>query len=254
MILDVLEDRVGNEEADRPTRRHPGAQIGAADAERRSIQPHQIRDRSLGGGVVDAGPIEHRNRDPVHHLVGSLPSRQPGCRIRTEDQREIVTGGDRVERVDRVGPPVAMDLTIIRLQGVTEFKFEDESKGERQSFNFFPDHLYTEIIIGLVVMIVLSAVATIFPATMGPPADPFSTPEIIKPEWFFYVAFRWLKLFTGTAAILSMGFIVFTMFAWPFIDAAIRRRTRFKEASVWIGIAGAFLLIALTVWEAVVKH
>ena len=66
---------------------------------------------------------------------------------------------------------------------------------------------------GLLLMVVLSALATIFPATMGPPADPLTTPEVIKPEWFFYVAFRWLKLFTGTAAVLSMGLIVLTMFA-----------------------------------------
>ena len=54
---------------------------------------------------------------------------------------------------------------------------------------------------------------------MGPPADPLTTPEVIKPEWFFYVAFRWLKLFTGTTAVLSMGFVVFAMFTWPFIDS-----------------------------------
>ena len=46
-------------------------------------------------------------------------------------------------------------------------------------------------------MIVLSALATILPATMGPKADPLTTPEVIKPEWFFYVTFRWLKLFSG---------------------------------------------------------
>jgi len=149
---------------------------------------------------------------------------------------------------------VAMHITIIRLQGVTEFAFRDEKEGERKTFNFFPDHLYTELIIGLVLMVLLSALATIFPATMGPPADPLTTPEIIKPEWFFYVAFRWLKLFSGTAAVLSMGFIVFLMFAWPFIDDQIRRRTRFKEASVWIGIAAALTIIALTVWEAAVRH
>ena len=87
-----------------------------------------------------------------------------------------------------------------------------------------------------------------------PPADPLTTPEVIKPEWFFYVAFRWLKLFTGTTATLSMGFIVFTMFSWPFVDAMIRKKTRFQEASVWIGICGVIAIIGLTVWEALVKH
>jgi quinol-cytochrome oxidoreductase complex cytochrome b subunit len=149
---------------------------------------------------------------------------------------------------------IVVHITIIRLQGVTEFKFEDESEDAPKHFNFFPDHLYTELIIGLILMILLSALATILPATMGAPADPLSTPEIIKPEWFFYVAFRWLKLFTGTAAILSMGFIVFAMFTWPLIDDWIRRKTRLAEASVWIGIAAALAIIGLTVWEAVVRH
>lgn len=149
---------------------------------------------------------------------------------------------------------VVLHVTIIRLQGVTEFRFVDEREDVPRTFNFFPDHLYTELIVGLVLMILLSALATISPAMMGPPADPLATPEVIKPEWFFYVAFRWLKLFTGTAAVLSMGFIIFVMFGWPFIDTWLRRKTQIAEISVWIGIAGVFAIIGMTVWEAVVAH
>ena len=149
---------------------------------------------------------------------------------------------------------VGIHITLVRLQGVTEFRFESESGEPHRHFSFFPDHFYTELIIGLLLMVLLSALATIFPATLGPKADPLTTPEVIKPEWFFYVAFRWLKLFSGTFAVLSTGFIVFVMYAWPFIDAEIRKRTRFTEASVWIGIAGALTIIGLTVWEALVAH
>jgi len=149
---------------------------------------------------------------------------------------------------------IAIHIAVIRMQGVTEFQFKDEDDGSARTFNFFPDHLYTELIIGLVLMIVLSALATILPATLGPEANPLQTPEVIKPEWFFYVAFRWLKLFTGTAAVLSMGFIVFVMFAWPWIDNWIRKHTRFQEASVWIGILGVLTIIGLTLWEAFARH
>jgi quinol-cytochrome oxidoreductase complex cytochrome b subunit len=149
---------------------------------------------------------------------------------------------------------IFIHIVLIRLHGITEFEFKDEKKDEPKYFNFFPDHMYTELIIGLILMIVLSALATILPATMGPRADPLSTPEVIKPEWYFYVTFRWLKLFSGTVAVLSMGFIVFLMFIWPFIDAAIRKYTRFTEASVWIGIVATLLIIALTIWEAAVEH
>ncbi len=148
---------------------------------------------------------------------------------------------------------LALHITLIRLQGVTEFHFADEDRSKPEHFSFFPDHLLTELAIGLVLMILLSVLATVLPVTMGPKADPLTTPEIIKPEWFFYVAFRWLKLFSGTFAVLSTGFIVFVMFAWPFIDAWLRRK-RPSEASVWIGIAGALAIIGLTIWEAAVAH
>jgi quinol-cytochrome oxidoreductase complex cytochrome b subunit len=149
---------------------------------------------------------------------------------------------------------IAVHIAIIRVQGVTEFHFQEEDSSRPKYFNFFPDHMLTELGIGLVLMILLSALATILPAEMGPKADPLTTPEVIKPEWFFYVAFRWLKLFTGTAAVLSMGLIVFVMFAWPFVDAWFRRRHKASEASVWIGIVGVIAIVSLTVWEAAVAH
>ena len=149
---------------------------------------------------------------------------------------------------------LVVHIAIVRLQGVTELRFEDEPKTEKKHFNFFPDHLYTELMIGLFLMILLSVLATIYPPTLGPKANPLVTPEVIKPEWFFYVTFRWLKLFSGTFAVVSTGFIVFTMFCWPFIDDWIRRKTRFTEASVWIGIVAVLTIIALTMWEAMVAH
>ena len=45
---------------------------------------------------------------------------------------------------------------------MTELQFEDEpTDAAEQHFNFFPDHFYTELIIGLVLMILLSALATL---------------------------------------------------------------------------------------------
>jgi quinol-cytochrome oxidoreductase complex cytochrome b subunit len=149
---------------------------------------------------------------------------------------------------------VAIHIAFIRLHGVTELEFEDEPADKPKHFNFFPDHLLTELTIGLVLMIVLSALATIFPATMGPRADPLTTPEVIKPEWFFYVSFRWLKLFSLTFAVISTGFIVAAMFLWPWIDVALRRITGREDISVYVGIVAALLLIGLTVWEAAVAH
>ncbi len=145
-------------------------------------------------------------------------------------------------------------IAMIRMHGITEFANEDDPPEEPRHFNFFPDHVATELLIGLVLMVLLAAVACIFPATMGPKANPLITPPEIKPEWYFYVSFRWLKMFSGTFAILSTGLIVAAMFLWPWIDAGLRRITKNEDISVWIGIGGTGLLIGLTVWEAVATH
>jgi quinol-cytochrome oxidoreductase complex cytochrome b subunit len=149
---------------------------------------------------------------------------------------------------------LAVHITLIRLQGVTEFVDERHPERDQGTFDFFPEHFATELAIGLLLMVLLSALAVLLPVEMGPRADPLVTPEVIKPEWFFYVAFRWLKLFSGTAAVLSMGLVVFTMFLWPFIDAGIRRVRRGSEASVWIGIVATLCILGLTIWEAAVEH
>lgn len=149
---------------------------------------------------------------------------------------------------------IGIHILFIRLHGVTELRFDDEPADKPAHFNFYPDHMATELLLGLTLMVILSALATIYPATMGPRADPLTTPEVIKPEWFFYATFRWLKLFGPTFAVLSMGFIVCAMFLWPWIDKVLRRVTGVEEASVYFGVVAAFALIGLTVWEALVAH
>jgi len=149
---------------------------------------------------------------------------------------------------------LAVHVMLIRLHGISELEFEDEPKQSPTHFDFFPDHVYTELITGLILMIVLSVLATIEPAGLGPRADPLSTPQVIKPEWFFFATFRWLKLFSVTAAVLSMGLVVCLMILWPWIDAAIRRLTGWKDAGIWIGLLVTAAIIGMTVWEAVVPH
>jgi quinol-cytochrome oxidoreductase complex cytochrome b subunit len=145
-------------------------------------------------------------------------------------------------------------ITLIRLHGVTELHFKDGPADGEAHFNFFPDHFYTEVMMGLVIMIILSALATVLPASLAEKADPINTPEVIKPEWYFYATFRWLKLFGPTTAVLSMSFVIAAMFIWPWIDSAIRRITHWEEASTYLGIVAALALVGLTVWEASVAH
>ena len=95
---------------------------------------------------------------------------------------------------------------------------EDQEKVE--TFPFFPDHFYTELIIALFVTFILTILALVFPATLGPPANPLITPDHIKPEWFFYAMFRLLKLVP-----MQVGIVGTMFFIGAFIDMAINRQT-----------------------------
>jgi quinol-cytochrome oxidoreductase complex cytochrome b subunit len=149
---------------------------------------------------------------------------------------------------------LALHIALIRLQGVSVLNFKADAEKPQREFPFVPDHLLTELIIGLSLMLILSVLASLVPVEMGARANPLVTPEVIKPEWFFYFSFRWLKLFSGTLAVLSMGFLVLIAVAWPWIDARLRRHFRFQELSVFVGILVALTIMGLTLWEALVAH
>ena len=51
-----------------------------------------------------------------------------------------------------------------------------------------------------------------------------------------------------------MGFFVFMMFIWPFVDGAVRRRRKGSEFSIWVGVFAVLVITGLTVWEAAVAH
>jgi quinol-cytochrome oxidoreductase complex cytochrome b subunit len=146
---------------------------------------------------------------------------------------------------------VALHILMIRLQGVTELEFEGEQlPPEERHFRFWPEHATTELLIGVLLMYILTIIAIIFPAGLGAPADPTTTPAHIKPEWFFYFNFRLLKLTTLKVSVLLTMVLGGLMFFWPFIESWLHRRLRMPTtASVILGVIGFLGFLALTVWE-----
>ncbi|MBM3216091.1 cytochrome bc complex cytochrome b subunit [Candidatus Poribacteria bacterium] len=126
---------------------------------------------------------------------------------------------------------------------------EGDEEEAGKTFPFFPDHVMTELIIGMTLTILLTVLALIAPAPLGQMADPNVTPEHIKPEWYFFPMFRWLKLTSFTVGVLgAMVFVTIFLF-WPVVDRLLERAFPNKHATVWIGIVGVLILIAFTIWE-----
>jgi len=151
---------------------------------------------------------------------------------------------------------LGLHVLLIRMHGVTELQFEGETptSGDR-FFRFWPEHVTTEILIGVLLMYILTILALIMPAELGAPADPTRTPDVIKPEWYFYFNFRLLKLTSLKLSVALTGLIGGAVMFWPFIDGWLEKR--FKNADtlvVAIGVVAFVGFLGLTVWEAVAVH
>jgi quinol-cytochrome oxidoreductase complex cytochrome b subunit len=140
-----------------------------------------------------------------------------------------------------------LHLALVRAHGVTEL---EPRRGEPRTFPLLPDHVLTELSIALVLMIGLNVLAILLPAELGERASPTATPEHIRPEWYFYFAFRWLKLTSLRVGVLGVGVAAAIMVIWPAVDLALRRLSPRRELSLLFGAAAVLVVVVLTLWEA----
>lgn len=145
-----------------------------------------------------------------------------------------------------------LHILLIRLHGVTELYFKDEVVTEKERyFRFFPDHVLSEMLLGVFLLYILTILALTLPAGLGPPADPNLTPEHIKPEWYFYFSFRLLKLTSLNVSIALTGFMGAVLLLWPFIEEYLQKRFKFPDSvPVIIGVVSFLGFLLLTVWES----
>ncbi len=144
-------------------------------------------------------------------------------------------------------------LAFLALALIFHRRFPEEVRpDEPKSYNFFPDHALTELLIGTTLLVLLTLLALIFPAHMGVKANPQVTPDHIKPEWFFFFQFRLLKMTSLHMSVMLTGLILVILFTWPWIDRLLARLAPNRDLSVYIGIVGFLWFLTFTVWEAMV--
>jgi quinol-cytochrome oxidoreductase complex cytochrome b subunit len=139
-------------------------------------------------------------------------------------------------------------LALVRLHGVARLP----SDPRRETYPFFPDHMLREAIIGLLLLIALVNYVNFFPPVVGAPATPGNTPGHIRPEWYFFPTYRWLKLTSLPVGIGGSVLFVVGLFLWPFIDAGLEKLAPGKGLWVIVGASFFLLTIAFMLWEAVV--
>jgi quinol-cytochrome oxidoreductase complex cytochrome b subunit len=144
---------------------------------------------------------------------------------------------------------ISIHVYLIRAHGVSELKFKGDEKLEKKSFPLYPDHVFTELIMVSIIMVILVTLSLLFPAQLGDPANPNVTPLHIKPEWYFFPVFRWLKITSLTVGVLLPMIFILILFLWPFIDKVFEKNFPGKEVGFWIGLVGMLTINGFLIWE-----
>lgn len=131
---------------------------------------------------------------------------------------------------------------------------DEEKKKDKKPHPFYPDHVLNEVILIFCLFLGIIALVTFFPAPLEEKADPFITPEHIKPEWYFLATYQGLKVaeklaFLGMWApkvigVLGQGLILILLLFWPWIE---KRRLE-KGQLIALGVLGFLIFIIFTLW------
>nr|YP_009546061.1 cytochrome b6/f complex subunit IV [Gloeochaete wittrockiana]YP_009546114.1 cytochrome b6/f complex subunit IV [Gloeochaete wittrockiana]ASQ40122.1 cytochrome b6/f complex subunit IV [Gloeochaete wittrockiana]ASQ40175.1 cytochrome b6/f complex subunit IV [Gloeochaete wittrockiana] len=104
----------------------------------------------------------------------------------------------------------------------------------------------------------VGGLAVLDPALIGEPADPFSTPLEILPEWYFYPVFQILRVVPNKLlGVLMMASVPLGLITIPFIENVNKFQNPFRRpveslvflfgtlVTIWLGI-GATLPIDIS--------
>jgi cytochrome b6 len=120
---------------------------------------------------------------------------------------------------------LGLHLLLVQFHGMS-VPLSQQNKELRHA-PFFPNVLYKDLIIWLVVLGIVVTLATLLPPEIAKKADPLAPPpENVKPEWYFLFLFQTLKLFPGTIlglngetiAIVFISLAILFFFLLPFFD------------------------------------
>jgi quinol-cytochrome oxidoreductase complex cytochrome b subunit len=143
---------------------------------------------------------------------------------------------------------VSLHLFLMRLQGLAPLEpvGKETPLTEQNSIPFYPDHVLTELVVFPFFFLVLIGLCILFPVGLGEKANPFLTPEGIKPEWYFLPIYQLLKYFPKLLGILAAIIPILILLSWPFLDRKNpERRPGKRPLSLLLGAAAITAMVGL---------
>ncbi len=119
-------------------------------------------------------------------------------------------------------------------------------KEKEKGVPFFPDILFKDAVISLIVFLILVALSFFIGAPLEERADPSDANYTPRPEWYFLFLFQLLKYFPGNLEVVGVVVLptiaVVALFLLPLLD---RKPERYYTARpFFVGFTG-FLLVSV---------
>jgi len=119
-------------------------------------------------------------------------------------------------------------------------------KAKEKGISFYPDAIFKDAVIVLLIFIVLVALSSLVGAPLEARADPADTTYTPRPEWYFLFLFQLLKRFPGNLEVIGVVVLptvaILLLFALPLLDRSPKRH--FTSRPVIIGVT-AFLMLGV---------
>jgi mono/diheme cytochrome c family protein len=107
---------------------------------------------------------------------------------------------------------------------------EEYQEAKKRGIPFFPDALFKDAIVSLLVFVALVVLSVVVGSELGEQADPSDDSFTPRPEWYFLWLFQLLKFFPGNLEFLGVivlpGAILLILAALPWLDRSRKRNIR----------------------------
>ncbi len=160
---------------------------------------------------------------------------------------------------------VGFHLFCVRRVGISTPPFGDDYRSQAPpayfshevhpgGVPFHPNYTIKDLAMVFFALAILVAITFYAPWIFIPPdaleaADPFTTPEHIKPEWYFLWAYQTLKIFPSKfLGLASQGAAMGFLALLPFIDRGYERRPARRPIFVTLYVLGILLFVGLSLW------
>ena len=134
---------------------------------------------------------------------------------------------------------------------------DEYKKAKEKGVPFFPDTLFKDAIVALIVFLILVALAYFVGAPLEARANPADTSYTPRPEWYFLFLFQLLKYFPPALEFIGVVIIptlaILLLFGLPLLDRSPKRHFMSRgwvTGALVIGIISVLTLTTLSLLEA----